>query len=241
MVNVIAIGKSAAGSGTFLLFVMLLIVGVASMVASGLPMAVFAATIPVTAAVALTFVLKGGMHNYVLAVLAAAAEGYFVMLAHRLYSTTLATIEARAEKDALIGELKQAKAKSDEARRHAEAANIAKSRFLSQLTHELRTPLNATLGFSEVMKSEVFGPHSVPTDKAYAGDINNSGVHLLNLINEILDLSRIESGHYELNEEALSLAQIVNDCHHLLQFRPHHRAIAIPAVFEPPLPPLPAD
>ena len=89
MVNVIAIGKSAAGSGTFLLFVMLLIVAVASMVASGLPMAVFAATIPVTAAVALTFVLKGGMHNYVLAVLAATAEGYFVMLAHRLYSTTL--------------------------------------------------------------------------------------------------------------------------------------------------------
>src|SRR5229473_718016 len=137
MVNVIAIGKSAAGSGTFLLFVMLLIVAVASMVASGLPMAVFAATIPVTAAVARTFVLKGGMHNYVLAVLAATAEGYFVMLAHRLYSTTLATIEARAEKDALIGELEQAKAKSDEARRHAEAANIAKSRFLAQMSHEL--------------------------------------------------------------------------------------------------------
>src|SRR5216684_4520642 len=156
MVNVIAIGKSAAGSGTFLLFV-----AVASMVASGLPMAVFAATIPVTAAVALTFVLKGGMHNYVLAVLAATAEGYFVMLAHRLYSTTLATIEARAEKDALIGELEQAKAKSDEARRHAEAANIAKSRFLAQMSHELRTPLNAILGFSEVMKSEVFGPIAV--------------------------------------------------------------------------------
>jgi len=196
MVNVIAIGKSAAGSGTFMLFVMLLIVAVASMVASGLPMAVFAATIPVTAAVALTFVLKGGMHNYVLAALAATAEGYFVMLAHRLYSTTLATIEARAEKDALIGELEQAKAKSDEARRHAEAANIAKSRFLAQMSHELRTPLNAILGFSEVMKSEVFGPHSVPTYKEYAGDIHNSGVHLLNLINEILDLSRIESGHY---------------------------------------------
>jgi len=241
MVNVIVIGRADASSGTFMLFVMLLIVAVSSMVASSLPMAVFAATVPVTAAVTLTFVLRGGMHHYVLAALAATAEGYFVMLAHRLYSTTLATIEARAEKDALIGELEQAKAKSDEARRHAEAANIAKSRFLAQMSHELRTPLNAILGFSEVMKSEVFGPHSVPTYGEYAGDIHNSGVHLLNLINEILDLSRIESGHYELNEEAVSLTQIVEDCHHLLNLRAKHRGLAIHESFEPDLPRLWAD
>jgi hypothetical protein len=80
-----------------------------------------------------------------------------VLLAHRLHSTTLATLEARAEKDALIGELEQAKAISDEARYRAEAANVAKSRFLAQMSHELRTPLNAILGFSEVMKSEIFG------------------------------------------------------------------------------------
>ena len=74
------------------------------------------------------------------------------------------------------------------------------------MSHELRTPLNAILGFSEVMKSEVFGPHAVPTYKEYAADIHNSGVHLLNLINEILDLSRIEAGRYELNEEPTDLA-----------------------------------
>src|SRR5438034_743826 len=194
-----------------------------------------------TYAVSRTLDVNGVMHNYVLAVLASTSEGYFVMLAHRLYSTTLATIEARAEKDSLIGELEQAKAKSDEARRHAEAANIAKSRFLAQMSHELRTPLNAILGFSEVMKSEVFGPHSVPTYKEYAGDIHNSGVHLLNLINEILDLSRIESGHYELNEEVLSLTQIVEDCHHLLNLRAKHRGLAIHEIFEPELPRLWAD
>ena len=158
-----------------MLFVMLLVVAMSSMLASSLPMAVFAATVPVTTAVALNFVLRGSVHSYILAAMAVTAQGYFAMLAHRLFSTTLATLEARAEKDALIGELEQAKAKSDEARRHAEAANLAKSRFLAQMSHELRTPLNAILGFSEVMKSEVFGPHAVPTYKEYAGDIHGSG------------------------------------------------------------------
>ena len=206
-------------SGTFMLFVMLLVVAVSSMLASSVPVAVFAATVPVSAAVALDFALRGNLHDYILAILAVTAQGYFVLLAHRLYSTTLATLEARAEKDALIGELETAKAISDEARRRAEAANISKSRFLAQMSHELRTPLNAILGFSEVMNSEIFGPHHVPAYKEYSGDIHNSGVHLLGLINEILDLSRIEAGRYELNEEPVSLVHVVGECSHLLQMR----------------------
>ncbi len=70
------------------------------------------------------------------------------------------------------------------------------------MSHELRTPLNAILGFSEVMKTEVFGAHAVPAYKEYSADIHSSGVHLLNLINEILDLSRIEAGRYELERGA---------------------------------------
>jgi len=241
MSNVVSVVRADEGASTFMLFVMLLVVAVSSMLASSLPVAMFAATAPVTMAVALDFALRGGMHNYILAAMSLTAQAYFTMLAHRLYSTTLSTLEARAEKDALIGELEQAKAISDEARRRAEAASIAKSRFLAQMSHELRTPLNAILGFSEVMKSEVFGPHAVPTYKEYAGDIHNSGVHLLNLINEILDLSRIEAGRYELNEEAVDLAQIVDDCHHLLQLRAHNRGIMIHEVFEPDLPRLWAD
>ncbi|MGA8961030.1 MAG: HAMP domain-containing sensor histidine kinase, partial [Pseudolabrys sp.] len=166
---------------------------------------------------------------------------YFAALTYRLYSSTLATMEARAEKDALIGELEQAKAISDEARRRAEAANIAKSRFLAQMSHELRTPLNAILGFSEVMKTEVFGAHAVPAYREYSSDIHNSGVHLLGLINEILDLSRIEAGRYELNEESVSLVAIVEDCHHLLKLRASSRRITLHEVFEPELPRLWAD
>jgi two-component system, cell cycle sensor histidine kinase PleC len=228
-------------SSTFMLFVMLLVVAVSSMLASSLPTAVFAATFPVTTAVALDFILQGKLRDYILAIMVLTAQGYFAALTYRLYSSALATLEARAEKDALIGELEQAKAISDEARRRAEAANIAKSRFLAQMSHELRTPLNAILGFSEVMKTEVFGAHVVPAYKEYSSDIHNSGVHLLGLINEILDLSRIEAGRYELNEESVSLVAIVEDCHHLLKLRASSRGITIHEIFESELPRLWAD
>ncbi len=218
------------------MFLMLLVIAVSSMLAASLPIAALATTAPVTSAMAVNLVLSGTLDNYVLALLALAAEGYFALLAHRLHSTTLATLEARAEKDALIGELEQAKSISDEARHRAEAANVAKSRFLAQMSHELRTPLNAILGFSEVMKSEIFGAHAVPVYREYSADIHNSGVHLLNLINEILDLSRIEAGRYELNEESVSLVHVVADCHHLLKLRASSRGITIHEVFEQGMP-----
>ena len=224
------------GSNTFMLFVLLLVVAVSSMVAASMPIAVFAATMPVSAAVALQFALEANLHDYLLSVMALTAQGYFSLLTLRLYSTMLATLEARAEKDALIGELETSKAISDEARRRAEAANIAKSRFLAQMSHELRTPLNAILGFSEVMQTEIFGPHSVAVYKDYSGDIHNSGVHLLGLINEILDLSRIEAGRYELNEEAVTLAHVIAECSHLLQIRAKNRSLTIHEVFEADMP-----
>jgi two-component system cell cycle sensor histidine kinase PleC len=234
------VGTDAA-SDTFMLFVMLLVVAVSSMLASSLPIAVIAATTPVTFAIALNFLIGGSMRESILAGMAITAQGYFFLLAHRLYNTTLATLEARAEKDALIGELEQAKAISDEARGRAEAANIAKSRFLAQMSHELRTPLNAILGFSEVMSNEIFGPHSVPAYKEYCNDIHHSGQHLLNLINQILDLSRIEAGRHELHEEPVSMLAVVEDCNHLLTLRAKNRGITVHEVFEPELPRLWAD
>jgi two-component system cell cycle sensor histidine kinase PleC len=228
-------------SSMFLLFVMLLVVEVSSMLAWSLPVAAFAATMPVTIAVALNFAFKGTLQDYVLAVMALVAQGYFMLLIQRLYSSGVAALTARAEKDALIAELEEAKENAEEARRRAESASIAKSQFLAQMSHELRTPLNAILGFSEVMKTEVFGPHAVPAYKEYAADIHASGQHLLKLINEVLDLSRIEAGRYELNEEAVSLAAVVEECHHLLRLRAEKRGIVIHKVFEPNLPRIWAD
>jgi hypothetical protein len=117
MSNVVAVVRVDEGASTFILFVMLLVVAVSSMLASNLPLAMFAATAPVTIAVALDFALRGGVQNYILSAMTVTAQAYFTMLAQRLYWTTLATLEARAEKDALIGELEQAKSISDEAPR----------------------------------------------------------------------------------------------------------------------------
>jgi two-component system cell cycle sensor histidine kinase PleC len=150
-------------------------------------------------------------------------------------------ISFRSEKDSLIAELETAKAMSDEARRRAEDANLAKSRFLASMSHELRTPLNAILGFSEVMSKEVLGSIENDTYRDYARDIHQSGQHLLNLINEILDLSRIEAGRYQLGEEALDLAAVVEDCCRMMALKARAKDIRIIQQFEDDMPRLVAD
>lgn len=173
--------------------------------------------------------------------MAAIAVVFFHYISQRQYRSNLTLMSYQSEKDDLIAELEVAKSMSDEARRRAEDANLAKSRFLATMSHELRTPLNAILGFSEVMNSELLGPLSNPTYREYAADIHRSGEHLLNLINEILDLSRIEAGRYELNEEALSLLDIAEDCIGMVQLRASTKSIVIHEQFEPTLPQIWAD
>lgn len=166
---------------------------------------------------------------------------FFDYVASHFNRTALMMLSFRTEKDALIAELETAKAMSDEGRRRAEDANLAKSRFLASMSHELRTPLNAILGFSEVMAKEVLGPMQNGTYREYAQDIHDSGRHLLDLINEILDLSRIEAGRYQLNEEPISLASVVEECCHLTELKARQKDIRIVEQFEPSLPKLYAD
>jgi len=152
-----------------------------------------------------------------------------------LNKASLMLLTFRSENDGLIAELETAKAVSDEARRRAEESNLAKSRFLATMSHELRTPLNAILGFSEVMAKEVLGPIQNATYREYAQDIHGSGQHLLDLINEILDLSRIEAGKYQLNEEPLHLAAIVEDCCHMVELKARNKSLEITTDLEPTL------
>lgn len=93
----------------------------------------------------------------------------------------------------------------------SEAASQAKSEFLANMSHELRTPLNAVLGFSEVMVQEVFGKHSNTKYRDYAGLIHESGAHLLDIINDLLDLAKVEAGKTELVIEATDMVQVMNE------------------------------
>jgi two-component system cell cycle sensor histidine kinase PleC len=201
----------------------------------------YAGTLPMALVVVARLVLSGDPFFLALASMAVGVQVYFIFLALGLHSTAVAMYEFRAQKDALISELEEARLLSDEARRRAEAANKAKSRFLATMSHELRTPLNAIMGFSEVMTGEVMGPIGNPVYKEYATNIHDSGKHLLNLINEILDLSRIEAGRYELHEEPLRLSDIAEDCVRLLKLRAQSKTVEIVEDYDQTLPQVWAD
>lgn len=196
----------------------------------------YVGTIPMTIAVSARLVMLQEPFYYALATMAVGVHIYFIFLAKGLQQTTLQMLAFRAQKDILIAELDEERLLSDEARRRAEAGSKAKSRFLATMSHELRTPLNAIMGFSEVMKDEMFGPHAAPIYREYSNDIYESGRHLLQLINEILDLSRIEAGRYELVEERAHLGDIAQDCQRLLALRASAKALHVDLTVAPDLP-----
>ncbi len=107
----------------------------------------------------------------------------------------------------------------DESKKKAEAASIAKGNFLANMSHELRTPLNAIIGFSSTLKEEIFGKLNTEKQREYVNDINLSGMHLLELINDILDVSAIEAGKLELNEENVEIAELIDGAVRLIS--PH--------------------
>jgi two-component system cell cycle sensor histidine kinase PleC len=109
------------------------------------------------------------------------------------------------------------------------------------VSHELRTPLNAILGYSEILSGEIMGPHAISAYKGYATDIHCSGQHLLSLINDILDLSRIESGRQELKEEPVSIAEIGEDCVKLIRKDAEAKKLRLRLEFDRSLPRLLAD
>jgi cell cycle sensor histidine kinase DivJ len=123
----------------------------------------------------------------------------------------------------------------------AERANLAKSKFLAHMSHELRTPLNAIIGFSEILGKEA-GP--VPDNerrREYARLIHESGEHLLEVVNGILDMSKIESGMFELRLEPLSLAPLVERCREMMAHQAGERGVTITTALPAVLPEIVAD
>lgn len=129
-----------------------------------------------------------------------------------------------------------------EALRESEVANRAKTEFLASMSHELRTPLNAILGFSQIMAAETLGPHGNPKYREYAHDIKESSEHLLSIINDVLDLSKVEAGEMTVNPETVPLEQAIGDATKPFQLRDGEKVDRIrvevaddtPAVFADP-------
>jgi two-component system, cell cycle sensor histidine kinase PleC len=122
------------------------------------------------------------------------------------------------------------------ARAQADQANEAKSRFLANISHELRTPLNAIIGFSELMASAPFGPIGDPRYEGYTRDILKSGQHLLELINDVLDLSKAEAGRMELHEAEVEIAAVMTAARLLIRERAERAQIAMEFTLEESLP-----
>ncbi len=126
-------------------------------------------------------------------------------------------------------------------KQQAELANRAKSEFLANMSHELRTPLNAIIGFSEIIKSATFGPVGSPKYREYAQDINESGQHLLEVITDILDISKIEAGKLDLDEEVVDVPKAVKSCLPLVNERAANAGLTLEIEIADDLPPLRAD
>jgi cell cycle sensor histidine kinase DivJ len=126
------------------------------------------------------------------------------------------------EKRTLEGELRHLQV----ARETAEAANRVKSEFLANMSHELRTPLNAILGFSDMMKSQIFGPLTAQYGE-YAALIHESGEHLLNLVSDLLDIAKIEAGKFTLSFQAVDLPEALDYCVSMVRRRAHERGVLL--------------
>jgi two-component system, cell cycle sensor histidine kinase PleC len=125
------------------------------------------------------------------------------------------------------GELADLAGKYAEEKTRAEEANQAKSKFLANMSHELRTPLNAIIGFSEIMESAMFGPLGAGKYTEYSRDIRESGQYLLDVINDILDMSKIEAGGINLNPEIVELDRILADCLRVIVGRANEKSLTL--------------
>ncbi len=161
---------------------------------------------------------SGGINQAYSALIAATLAGFAIAMLFRQIAPPR-KVELESESAELSGgnaRLQRTIAELEAAKLQAEAVSKAKSEFLASMSHELRTPLNAIIGFSDLMQSEVLGPLGNPTYREYAADINFSGSHLLDIINDILDVVRHEAGRMELKEEFVEVEEVISEALRLM-------------------------
>ncbi len=200
-----------------------------------------ASAIPPFGTLAICYLIEGDTTHlsiFVVTVLFGLFMGTIGLRANRILRNSLVL---GFENSDLANHLRQARDEAtmaveqlDIQRLRAEEASRAKSRFLASMSHELRTPLNAIIGFSEAMKLGVFGPVTPPRYAEYANDINASAVHLLNIISDILDLSKVEAGRQTLNDTQIDGAAFLDATAKLMSDQAKRRDVELSV--SPPLP-----
>jgi two-component system, cell cycle sensor histidine kinase PleC len=232
---------SGSLQGTFIVAALLAVSAVRFLVVNNFMRVLISGTGIMTIGIAVRCIIEGGAVYLALAILIIMLEMFFLFIARQLQETARDMIIFRHQKDALIGELKLERDRAEAEKVKAENANRAKSSFLANMSHELRTPLNAILGFSEILEQEMFGPLANIAYKDYAGDIHHSGRYLLGLINDILDISRIEAGRREIIEEPVHLLEALEHANHLLGRNAAQKAITVHVSAETALPKIMGD
>jgi len=214
---------------TYQLLLIIIMIGVASggaiTLAAHLPSVVMFVTI-LLAPLALRFLLDDGL-PWLYGLLTFVYAGLLISTSRNLTHFIRQTFFLQQENEAAIAELTSSKHALMEAMEEAQSANRAKSEFLANMSHELRTPLNAVLGFSEVLQKERYGPVGNIKYIEYAGDIHRAGAHLLELINEVLDLSKIEAGHLELNLDMVDVNQSIETTLRMIRDRAFEKDVEL--------------
>ena len=219
--------QSNSFQGAFIISAIMVVSAARFLLVNNFMPVLIASTCVMTIGVAYRCALEAGPIYYSMAGLIITLEVFFLFIARQLQGTARDMIIYRNQKDVLIRELKQERDRAETEKQKAESANRAKSSFLANMSHELRTPLNAILGFSEILERELFGPISNTTYKDYAGDIHHSGQYLLGLINDILDISRIEAGRRDLRDEPLLLLEAMEHASYLTEIAATEKGVTV--------------
>ena len=200
-----------------------------------------ASLVPLAAASTLRFVFGGEVIDLVVALFLPVLVTQLFADGRRLTFRLDQDSRLRFEVEDLARELEEARDEALRKRFEAETANASKTAFLANMSHELRTPLNAILGFSEIIAKECFGAVGSPRYTEYASDIHASGSHLLSLINDLLDVAKIEAGRMEIEPCELDVRRCLDSALKIIQVKARERHQELVIDVDPDAPPLIAD